>query len=156
MADRRGFLRTTLGGAVVGLAAAAGCLRPTQVLAQWPAALFAPRGVDQALADLTRGVAATPSAGIRIRAPETASDPRSVPITVEATLTAVTEIWLVVAENSLPVVASFQLAPEAAAFLSLRTKMAKTSDLIVLVRSQGSLYTAQTRVQVPSGDGCAA
>lgn len=81
MADRRGFLRTTLGGAVVGLAAATGCLRPTQVLAQWPAALFAPRGVDRALADLTGGVAATRSAGIRIRAPEMPSDPRSGPAT---------------------------------------------------------------------------
>ncbi|MCU0936342.1 MAG: thiosulfate oxidation carrier protein SoxY [Gammaproteobacteria bacterium] len=137
-------------------ATAAGLLRPSQVLAEWPAARFAPRSVAEALADLTGGVAPIPSAGIRIRVPDTASDPRSVPLTIEATLPAVTEIWLVVAENTLPVVAAFQLEPQAIAFVSLRTKMAKTSDLIALVRSQGSLYTAQTRVQVPAGDGCAA
>ena len=78
------------------------------------------------------------------------------PVTIAATLPAVTEIWLVVAENTLPVVAAFQLEPQAIAFVSLRTKMAKTSDLIALVRSQGGLYTAQTRIQVPSGEGCAA
>lgn len=153
---RRYFLRGTLAGAAVAIGTAAGLLRPSQVLAEWPAARFAPRGVAEALADLTGGVAPIPSAGIRIRAPDTASDPRSVPLTIEATLPAVTEIWLVVAENTLPVVAAFQLEPQAIAFVSLRTKMAKTSDLIALVRSQGSLYTAQTRVQVPSGEGCAA
>ncbi len=153
---RRCFLRGTLGAGAVAVATAAGLLRPSQVLAEWPAGRFAPRGVAEALADLTGGVAPIPSAGIRIRAPETASDPRSVPVTIEVTLPAVTEISLVVAENTLPVVAAFELEPQAIAFVSLRTKMARTSDLIALVRSQGSLYTAQTRVQVPSGDGCAA
>ncbi len=154
--SRRHFLRRTLGVGGVAVGAATGLLRPSQVLAEWPAARFAPRGVAEALADLTGGVTPVPSAGIRIRAPETASDPRSVPVTIEATLPAVTEVWLVVAENTLPVVAGFQLEPQAIAFVSLRTKIAKTSELIALVRSQGSVYTAQTRVQVPSGDGCAA
>jgi sulfur-oxidizing protein SoxY len=153
--DRRGFLRGTL-GAAAALGAAAGLLHPVRVLAEWPAARFAPRGVDQALADLTGESAAVPSDAITLRVPDTASDARSVPVTVEAALPVVTAIWLLVAENAVPVVAGFQLGPEALPFVSLRTKMAMTSDVIALVRSQGTLYEARARVQVASGEGCAA
>jgi hypothetical protein len=45
--SRRYFLRGTLGAGAVAVATAAGLLRPSQVLAEWPAARFAPRGVAE-------------------------------------------------------------------------------------------------------------
>jgi sulfur-oxidizing protein SoxY len=156
MTDRRAFLRGSLSGTALALGSGVlGLLRPTRVLAEWPAPRFSPRGVDEALADLAGGAPATPSDAIALEVPGKAGDPRTVPVSVEASLPEVTEIWVLVAENAMPVVAGFRLDEGAVPAVSVRTKMARTSDIIAVVRSRGALYTARTRVEVPSGEGCA-
>ena len=68
--NRRTFLKGTVAGSVLAVAASAGLLTPTRVLAAaWPAAAFEAKSVDDALKGLYGNSAATDSKDIAIKAP---------------------------------------------------------------------------------------
>ncbi|TAM44622.1 MAG: twin-arginine translocation signal domain-containing protein, partial [Gammaproteobacteria bacterium] len=53
MTNRRTFLKGTLGATALGLAASAGLLKPTQVLAaEWPKNAFEAKSINDALSGL--------------------------------------------------------------------------------------------------------
>jgi sulfur-oxidizing protein SoxY len=150
--NRRTFLKGTLAGSVVAVAATAGLLKPTRVLAAaWPGAAFDAKGIDAALQSLYGSAAAADSKAITIKAPPQAENGAVVPIAVVTTLPA-ESISIFVAGNATPLVASVALSG-AEGFFSARMKMGKTSDVKVVVKAQGKLHAATQNIKVTVG-GC--
>jgi len=151
--NRRTFLKGTLAGGVVAVAAAAGLMKPTRVLAAaWPAAAFDAKSIDDALKGLYGTASAADSKAINIKAPLQAENGAVVPITVSTSLPNVDSIAILVKENGTPLVASVALTG-ASGFFSARMKMGKTSDVKVAVKSGGKLHIATQQIKVTVG-GC--
>ena len=151
--NRRTFLKGTLAGGVVAVAAAAGLLTPTRVLAAaWPSAAFGAKSMDDALKALFGTTTTAPNAGVQIKAQPQAENGAVVPIAVVATLPGVESISIFVVANPQPLIASVALTGTEGYF-SARMKMGKTSDVKVVVKAQGKLYTATQQIKVTVG-GC--
>ena len=151
--NRRTFLKGTLAGGVVAVAATAGLLTPTRVLAAaWPQAAFGAKGIDEALKALFGASDAPANAGVQIKAQPQAENGAVVPIAVVSTLPKVEAIAILVAANANPLVANVNLTGTEGYF-SCRMKMGKTSDVKVVVKSQGKLYSATQQIKVTVG-GC--
>jgi len=152
--NRRTFLKGTLAGSVVAVAATAGLLKPTRVLAAaWPAGAFDAKGVDESLKALYGTSATADSKAIKIKAPLQAENGAVVPIAVSTTLPNVDSIAILVVANERPLVASVGLGNGAAGYFSARMKMGKTSDVKVAVKSGGKLHVATQQIKVTVG-GC--
>lgn len=150
--NRRTFLKGTLAGGVLAVAATAGLLKPTRVLAAaWPSAAFEAKSVDDAVKALFGTAQAADSKAITIKAPPQAENAAVVPVDVTTTLP-VEAIAVLVAGNANPLVANANLSG-ADGYFSVRLKMGKTSDVKVVVKSQGKLYSASAPVKVTVG-GC--
>ena len=150
---RRTFLQSTLAGGVLAVAASAGLLTPTRVLAAaWPAGAFDAKSIEDALKGLYGTSAAAVSPAIAIKAPIQAENGAVVPIAVSTTLPNVESIAILVAGNPNPLVATVTLAG-AQGYFSARMKMGKTSDVQVVVKSGGKLHTASQQIKVTVG-GC--
>jgi sulfur-oxidizing protein SoxY len=150
---RRTFLKGTVAGSVLAVAASAGLLTPTRVLAAaWPAAAFDAKSVDDALKSLYGTSAAADSKAITIKAPIQAENGAVVPIAVSTSLANVEAIAIMVAGNNQPLVANVNLAG-AVGYFSARMKMGKTSDVKVIVKSGGKLHMATQQIKVTVG-GC--
>ena len=151
--NRRTFLQGTLAGSVLAVAASAGLLTPTRVLAAaWPASAFEGKTIDDVLKSLYGSTTAADSKAITINAPIQAENGAVVPITVNTTLPNVEAIAILVAGNANPLVASVNLTG-AQGYFSARMKMGKTSDVKVVVKSAGKLHSATQQVKVTVG-GC--
>ena len=151
--NRRTFLKGTVAGSVLAVAASAGLLTQTRVLAAaWPAAAFDAKSVDDALKGLYGTSAAADSKAITIKAPIQAENGAVVPIAVSTSLPGVEGIAILVQANNQPLVASVALSG-AEGYFSARMKMGKTSDVKVIVKSGGKLHMATQQIKVTVG-GC--
>lgn len=149
---RRTFLKGTLGVATLGLAAA-GLVRPARVLAaEWPKQAFGSKKVEEAIQALHGSTPPTASGSIKIKAPIQAENGAVVPIQVIADLPNVQGISVYVEKNQFPLVAHVGFSG-AEGFFSARMKMGQTSDVHVVVKSQGKLYRAKQTIKVTVG-GC--
>ena len=152
--NRRTFLKGTVAGSVLAVAASAGLLTPTRVLAAaWPAAAFDAKTIDDALKGLYGTSAAADSKAITIKAPIQAENGAVVPIAVSTSLPGVEGISIFVQANERPLIASVALSGGAVGYFSARMKMGKTSDVKVVVKSGGKLHTASQQIKVTVG-GC--
>jgi len=102
---------------------------------------------------LLYGRTAEPSDKIKLDAPEIAENGAVVPISVTTTLAEVTSVSFVVPENPNPLAAYYRIAPGTMPNIANRLKMAKTSNVIVIVEADGKLYSATKEVKVTVG-GC--
>ncbi|MEW7978470.1 MAG: thiosulfate oxidation carrier protein SoxY [gamma proteobacterium symbiont of Phacoides pectinatus] len=150
---RRVFLKGSMATGTLGVAAAAGLLSPTAVLAAWPEAAFKAKKVDEVLTNLMGSSEMSDSAEIKIKAPDIAENGAVVPISVTTTMSGIESIAIVVANNPSPLVASFNPGAGAEGFVSTRIKMGKTSDVIAVVKADGKLHSARKEVKVTIG-GC--
>ncbi|HEC18415.1 MAG TPA: thiosulfate oxidation carrier protein SoxY [Gammaproteobacteria bacterium] len=149
---RRTFLKGTVAGGMLGVAASAGLLAPRMVLAAWPEKAFKAKTVDDALNALLGTSDLSESGDIKIKAPDIAENGAVVPITVSTDMKA-DSISVVIAKNPSPLACSFDLGSNTLGFVSTRVKMGKTSDLIAVVKSGGKLHSAKKTVKVTIG-GC--
>ena len=149
---RRTFLKGSLAASAVGIAAAAGLLSPIRVLAAWPADAFTSRNYEASLKAIT-GTSDLPAGDIEISAPEIAENGAMVTVTIESAMPDVSEIALFVVKNNLPLAATFLMGAPAKAMVSIRVKMAETSDVVAAVKSGGVWYGAFREVKVTLG-GC--
>jgi sulfur-oxidizing protein SoxY len=94
-----------------------------------------------------------PSDKVKMDAPEIAENGAVVPISVTTTLADVTSISFLVSENPVALVASYKIPAGTLPNVSNRIKMARTSNVIVVVEAGGKLYSANKEVKVTVG-GC--
>jgi sulfur-oxidizing protein SoxY len=102
---------------------------------------------------LLYGRTAEPSDKIKLDAPEIAENGAVVPVSVATTLAEVTTISFVVPENPNPLAAYYKIPQGTKPNVANRLKMAKTSNIIVIVEAGGKLYSASREVKVTIG-GC--
>jgi sulfur-oxidizing protein SoxY len=76
-----------------------------------------------------------------------------VPVTVETDMDGVESISIIAAGNGTPLIASFDLGESAMPFVSTRIKMAKTADVVAVVKTADGLFSAAKPVKVTIG-GC--
>jgi len=150
--NRRTFLKGTAATGVITLAAAAGLLRPATVwAANWPKNAMEARSIDAALQALYGNGTAVPGKGIHITANQQAENGAMVPVQVETSMDA-DAVSIFVKENTQPLAVAIKVTG-AAAFLRANIKMAKTSEVVFVVRSGGKLYSAKQSIKVTAG-GC--
>ena len=144
---RRSFLGVSaacLGGAL---------LLPLRALAaMWNKAAFDAEKLDDAESKLEiNGEIA--SSNISIIAPNRAENGAIVQVEIIANIPNVEAIAILVEKNPTPLIANVMLAKSIQAKLTTRIKMAETSDIKVIVKSDGKYFTASKNVQVLE-NGC--
>lgn len=150
---RRIFLKGSLAVSTAGAAMGAGLLTPQALLAAWNETAFRSKEVPAAVKAYLGGEAMEESAAIQVKAPDIAENGAVVPITVETDMPNVTSIAIIASGNENPLIAGFQLGKGAVGFVSTRIKMAKTADVIAVVKAGDKLYSATKNVKVTVG-GC--
>jgi sulfur-oxidizing protein SoxY len=151
--QRRTFLKGSLAGGTVAVAVSAGLLTPSAVLAAWPKRAFETESMETAMSDIFGTAQTQPSDAITIKAPDIAENGAVVPVSVETGMSNVEDIAIIAEKNGSPLAANFKLASNAQGYVSTRIKMAKTSNVIAVVKSGGKAYSARKEVKVTIG-GC--
>jgi sulfur-oxidizing protein SoxY len=153
-ATRRLILKGAGLVALVGLGNLPFGLTPVLAAAndKWPEDAFKQKGEADAIKSLY-GKTAEPSDKVKLDAPEIAENGAVVPISVSTTLTDVTSISFLVADNPNALAASYNIPPGTIPSVANRLKMAKTSNVTVIVEAGGKLYSATKEVKVTVG-GC--
>ena len=140
--------------ALIGLGAVPFSLSPALAAAndKYPEDAFKQKSEADAIKALY-GRAAEPSDKVKIDAPEIAENGSVVPIAVTTTLTDVTSITFLVAENPNALAASYKIPAGTLPSVANRLKMAKTTNVTAIVEADGKLYSATKEVKVTVG-GC--
>ncbi|MCK5829569.1 MAG: thiosulfate oxidation carrier protein SoxY [Methylococcales bacterium] len=152
--NRRQFIKKILSIAAYSLALPSGFLRPSLANAEWQKEKFQPKDYAKIIEHLYGNTQFIESKKIKFsRLPKVAENGAVVPISISSTLKKVTKISILVENNPHPLIAEFYLSPAVAPHVSARIKMAKTSDVIVIVEAEGKLYRKTQFVKVTKG-GC--
>jgi sulfur-oxidizing protein SoxY len=152
--NRRIFLKGSMAGGAVALAATAGLITPAQVLAAWPKSAFEAKSIPDALSASIGSSAMEDSSKVSIKAPDIAENGAVVPIKVSVEGAAnVESITILVEGNATPLIANFRLDPVTEADVSTRIKMGKTSNVVAVVKADGKVLSAKKEVKVTIG-GC--
>ncbi len=151
--QRRQVLKGAGAAGAVGVAIAAGLLKPTAVYAAtWNQAGFEARSVADALKAIN-ATGAAESNQITIKAPDIAENGAVVPVEVTSSIPGTESIAIIGEKNNLPLVAQFDLMNGAEGFVSTRIKLGSTSNVRAVVKAGGKMYTAAKEVKVTIG-GC--
>ena len=144
---RRSVLR------VVAVAMTTAMLWPRQLLAgQWNKAAFDAKAVSDALKGI--GVTATEDSDkIVLKAPEIAENGAIVPLEIASQIPGTQAIYILVDKNPQPLIAVFEFANGAEAFVATRIKMNESSRVRILARAGGKFYATMREVKVTIG-GC--
>lgn len=148
--SRRVFCKTVAGSAA---SVAVLAFMPGTLMASWSEKAFSASKLDDAIAAKFGSLPIQDSTAIQIKAPEIAENGAFVPVTVSTTIPGATSISIFTPANFSPMVASFDVLPRMKPEVSLRMRMAKTDNLVVIVQAGGKLYRAVREVKVTIG-GC--
>jgi sulfur-oxidizing protein SoxY len=153
-ATRRLILQGAATVALIGLGNPSFGLAPAYAAAndKYPEEAFKLKSDAEAIKSLY-GKAAEASDKVKLDAPEIAENGAVVPVSVSTTLADVTSISFLVAENPNALIASYKIPAGTVPAIANRIKMAKTSNVIVVVEAGGKLYSATKEVKVTVG-GC--
>lgn len=150
---RRLFLKGTMAAGTLAVAAGASLLTPGKVLAAWPEKAFNAEKMNAALAELEGTTELAESDRITVKTPDIAENGAVVSVTVRTELPDAENISIYVPVNTFPLTASYELTDKFDGEITGRIKMAKTSDVIAVVKAGDKLYTAKREVKVTLG-GC--
>ena len=143
---RRTFLKRALATLAVGL------LSPI-VNAAWPKNAFQQKTLDDAIREALGTENITETSDLVIKAPDIAENGAVVPVTVKADRPDIETIAILATGNNQPLVGTFALGTGAIADVSVRIKMAKTSDIVAVAKIGDQLYRNSKNVKVTIG-GC--
>ncbi len=152
--QRRTILQQGCGLTVLGLAVAAGIIKPSEVFASedWNAKAFDTKSFLDTVKALG-GAAPVESKDVTITAPDIAENGAVVPVGASSTLGKVQEISILVEKNPNTLSALFMIPDGTDASVSTRVKMGQSSDVYALVKADGKYYFAKKEVKVTLG-GC--
>lgn len=151
---RRAFLKGALTTGTVAMLTATGLLIPRSVMAAWPKEAFASGEVSEALELLLGSNRTTKNRDIGIRVTPLADSAGSeISVDVKTGISGVESISVLIADSPTPLVASFRLGPDTESQISTRLKIAKSGDIIVVIKTQQHLYSARKKVNLV-GCGC--
>jgi sulfur-oxidizing protein SoxY len=148
---RRTLIKGAGASGALAAALAAGVLKPA-LAAEWNKSAFEAKDLAGALRGLAAGSVAD-SKDIVLKAPDIAENGAVVPIDVVSNIPNTTSIAILVEKNPNPMSAHFDFANGALPDVSVRLKLAQTSMVKAVVRSDGKFYTVQKEIKVTVG-GC--
>lgn len=114
---------------------------------------FQTRDAAEALMITLGSAAMVASNQITLELPDEADLGAVVPITVSSSLPAVTSITIIAPANYSPLISTYRFSELAEPFISTRIKLAKSTRLLVVVKSNGFLYSVSQAIQVNKA-GC--
>ena len=150
--QRRNVLKSGSGAALLSVLAAAGIITPGVALADWNKAAFEAKS----MADTLKALGATTPADskdVQLTAPDIAENGAVVPIGVASTLPNVTMVAIMIEKNPSTLAATFTLPAGTEPNIQTRVKMGQTSNVIVVVKSDGKLFMTGKEIKVTLG-GC--
>ena len=155
--NRRAALKSAGSFGALGLAIAAGLMKPGQALAQqgaWNKAAFD----TKTLAEAVRAMGgATPVESKEVQfvspTPDIAENGAVVPVEVTSRIPNTQSISIVAEKNPFPLVATYDLANGAEGYASTRMKMGQTSNVRAIVKAGDKYFYAVKEVKVTIG-GC--
>jgi len=154
--NRRNMLQRSGGLAVLGLAVAAGLLKPGRAWAQqatWNKAAFDTKSLADAVKAMG-GSTPVESKDIQfINTPDIAENGAVVPFTIQSKIPHTQQIALLVEKNPNILAASFTIPEGTEPWINTRAKMGQTSNVIALVKADGKYYYTAKEVKVTLG-GC--
>ena len=150
---RRKFVKTATFVSVGAAIAGSGVLVPQRAIAAYAADAFAARDVGGALSNSLGASDHSPSDAVKLKAPDIAENGAVVPITVSSTLDNVEGISIIATSNPAPLTSTYVMTSNSEPYVSTRIKMAKTGDVIAVVKADGKLHSATKEVKVTIG-GC--
>lgn len=139
------------GGAALALLTA---LPKALLAAAWPKKAFLSTDGGQALSALLGTDQTIRSDQITLKLPEIAENGAFVPVTIGTTLENVESISIVVKKNPRPLAATFEMMSGTLPKISSRIKMAETSPVMAVVKTDSGIYSTSKEVKVTIG-GCA-
>lgn len=152
--SRRKFIQKIASLSAYGLALTSGLIRPAFANHSWQVDKFKAGGYKKTLKMLYNGASFIESKKITFsKIPKVAENGAVVPIAISSTLEGAEKITLLVENNPQPLIAEFYLSPAVLPHVSARLKMAKTSNIIVIIEAKGKLYRKSQHVKVTKG-GC--
>ena len=150
--SRRVILQNAGAVALVGLGTTAFGWPAFAANDKYPEEAFKQKSDAEAI-KLLYGKTAEASDKIKLDAPEIAENGAVVPVSVATTLADVSSISFLVSDNPNVLIASYKIPAGTVPAVANRIKMAKTSNVIVVVEAGGKLYSATKEVKVTVG-GC--
>ncbi len=148
---RRMFLKSTLAGGVLAVAAASRLLKATEVPAtMWPKDAFTAKNELEAVKDLYGPDSVITSSAIKINAKGSSQsgDGAVVALEVQANIADVESIAILVAKNPRPLATSVDLTGNATGYYRTQIKMPTTSRVTAYVKARGKLYSASKVIYV--------
>ncbi len=130
-----------------------GLLKPITALAKWNEAAFSAVDYDEAIAAYFPNQEIRESEQISIGVHSVVENGAVVPIKVKTDLPNVESISIFVDKNPNPLIANFDLFPGCVGFISTRIKIQTASNIIVMVKSDGMIYSTRKFIEVHEG-GC--
>jgi sulfur-oxidizing protein SoxY len=149
---RRKVLQGTGGLAVMGLAMAAGLLKPGVARADWNKEAFTTKSFDEAVKAMG-GSQPSESKDIVINSPDIAENGAVVPFAITSKLPDTRSIALLIEKNPNILAAEFDIPQGTEPWINTRVKMGQTSRVIALVKSGDKYYYNAKEVKVTLG-GC--
>jgi sulfur-oxidizing protein SoxY len=147
--SRRSLLKST---GAFGILLAAGVITAQQAFAATDArAGFDAKTLSEALATL--GGTAVDSKDIAITTPDIAENGAVVPVTVNSSIPNTQEIYIFVEKNPSPLAAIFMIPADTESIVQTRLKMGQSTNVVVVVKANGKLFTASKETKVTLG-GC--
>jgi sulfur-oxidizing protein SoxY len=150
--SRRTFIRDVGSAGVIALMVSYGFLPEHARAELWNKAAFDATSLQEALANILDG-ARVDRNGVEIIAPEIAENGAIVPVGVVATMPDVESIAILCEDNPQPLAAIYDIPPGTLADVKTRVKMARSSNVVVLVRARGVFHMASKEIKVTRG-GC--
>lgn len=153
--SRRKVLKGTGGMAVLGLAVAAGLVKPGKAWAQqgWNKAAFETKSLNDVVKAMG-GAAPVESKDIAfVNTPDIAENGAVVPFTIVSKIPKTESIALLVEKNPNILAAKFDIPEGTDPWINTRVKMGQTSNVYALVKADGKYYYAPKEVKVTLG-GC--
>lgn len=151
---RREVLKAGGGMTLLMLLAAAGWLRPGDVLAaDWNKAAFDTRTMDETMKALGGGTPVPSNDIAFFSTPDIAENGAVVPIGITSKVPKTESIAILVEKNPNMLAATFDIPAGTEPSLSTRIKMGQTSNVYALVKADGKYYVASKEIKVTLG-GC--
>ena len=150
---RRSFMKSALVASATGAVVTGGLLSPEAVFAaSHETDVTKAKSLDEAL-KMMGATEASESAMIKIKAPEIAENGAFVPIGITSEIEGTTEVVALIANNPSPYAAKFTFGANVSGAVKTRFKMAKTTDVVAVVKANDKFYMAKSNIKVTKG-GC--
>ena len=154
MLPRRTFLKKLPDSSIYILTLGSFLNHPLKGWAKWNQEAFKAKVFQKSVKAIYGSTPIESTDQIKIDAPDVAENGLSVPVSVSSSIKQVENLSIFIENNPLPLIANYHLKDGMIPEFSLRVKVAKSSNIHIMVKPSDKLYSSSRKIQVTLG-GCA-